>query len=155
MHEEIIQQIKKLRAIRPDEQFVKNSRGLILAANGPAKIQIKVTWPIFAWSAVAAFCIILVISLSLPRIQNSKILSSSLDQAKIEQELNNLTINIQLEQITYNQTVSQTIASALNEISDTYIKHLNRGILESEQRTLNDLNPQTPDIDTMLNKVIF
>jgi len=158
MHEEIIQQIKKLREIKPDEQFAKNSRGLILAAHKPAKIQIKLTWPVLTWGTIAAFCILIfVIYLSLSHTQNySKILSSSLNQTKIEQELNDLTINIQLEQITYNQAINQTIASALNEISDTsYIKHLNRDILESEQKKLNDLNPPTPDIDTMLNNVIF
>ncbi|MDI6734361.1 MAG: hypothetical protein QMD50_02630 [Patescibacteria group bacterium] len=154
MHEEIIKNLKKLRTIRPDEQFIKNSRGLILATYyTPNKL--RITWPVLAWSAVAAFSVILIISLTLPRIQNSKILSSSLNRDKIEQELNNLTINIQLEQITYSQTISQTIASALTEISDTHTKHLNKNVLESEQKSLDGLDLQNSEIDRMLNQVIF
>jgi len=88
-------------------------------------------------------------------LPGKQVSSASLDSQKLNQEFNNLSINIQLDEISYRQDVNQTIASALSEISGTNAKHLNSSILEKEISGLKINQNQNGEIDEMLESVMF
>ena len=73
----------------------------------------------------------------------------------LSKELSDMNINVELQEIDYHQNVSQTITSAISEISSNKGNHLNQGILQSENNDLNlDVTSSSSDIDQLLNKII-
>ena len=150
MEKTIIQQLYKLKAIEPDPAFLTRSRVLILTSEKSA-----FRWPVFlAWST--AFMVLTLAVVSSAILFNAKpALSASLNPEKINQEFDNLSINIELKEITYHQAVNQTIASALTEITDNQTKHMNSDLLKLEGQNLNPSSIINPVIDELLNQVIF
>lgn len=152
MNQKLIQQLNKLKSIEPDPTFAKNCRHLILAFK-PAKTKpVFFNWPALIWAGSFALILLVFATNYLsPQKQNL----SSLDSNKLNQEFDNLNINIQLNEITYQQEINQGIASALTEIGETNIKHLNRSLLEEEQDKINFPDSDDSKINEMLNRVIF
>lgn len=153
MHYDLTQQLKRLRAIEPDRRFVARSRNLILTPAPTAPVPLR--WPLVAWATGGvAITATLVVLLATPQFSApQRVLASSLNQVTLESEFNNLPINIQLQEISYNQSLNQTIASAIHEIGDSSTSHLNRDLLESEGASV-DLNVDggiNGAIDQMLN----
>ncbi|MCP6720065.1 MAG: hypothetical protein KJI72_01920 [Patescibacteria group bacterium] len=151
-NKEIITQLKRLRYIEPDSAFARGSRSIVLSVNhGRTRSQI------WLWtSATAVTFLFLAAVISYNALFSSKpVLSSSFNPESLEQEFSNLTINIQLEEIKYQQSVNQAIASALNEIQNTYPRHLNNSLLESEEAGINLDESINPYIDELLEKAIF
>ncbi|MGC9603015.1 MAG: hypothetical protein ABSF47_00920 [Minisyncoccia bacterium] len=73
----------------------------------------------------------------------------------LNQEFANMKINIELNDIDYSQNVSQTITSAISEISNNKGNHLNQGILQSENNDMSlDVTNSSSEIDQLLDKVI-
>lgn len=152
MNDQIIRQLKRLSAIMPDRNFAAVSRRTILA--------LKINEPVFAWpnlrfvSALVSFVAVVAVSVVLFSGNNA---STALASPEVlNQEFNNLNINIELKEVDYRQNTNQTIASALSEISDNKVRHLNQDVLRSESGNL-DLNSDgtNPQIDQLLDKVIF
>lgn len=89
-------------------------------------------------------------------VQNNEPVYSSLDGEKLNQELDSLTISIELDEIEYSQAaINNTIASALSEISNDNIRHLNRELLEEEQGQIDFDYSNGDEIDELLDTVIF
>ena len=65
-------------------------------------------------------------------------------------------MNFDLEEVTYSQDVHETIASALNEISNSKTNHMNPSIIEAEKNYIENLNNNGNDeeINKLLNRVI-
>ena len=149
----LTKQLKALRTIEPDEHFVAAARRGILAMPGyrdPA-------WKIFPlWAAEFAMLALSIVTAT-STVRSNRALLTVENPETLSQELNNLSINVELEAITYHQTVNQTIASALNEIASNKMRHLNQELLQSERQRFDIPVGQEDNskIDTLLDKVIF
>ena len=148
---DLINKLYQLRTVKPDASFATRSRSLIFAMEKPVY-----RWSLF-WSLAGAVALIMLIfAVSFSNFGGSvPTVSASLNPDKLSQEFNNLSINIELREITYHQAVNQTIASALTEITDNRTKHLNSDFLKSEEQSLNPDSIMNPAIDELLNQVIF
>lgn len=154
INKEIITQLKKLRFIEPDPAFVRGSRSLILSTNRvPARPHI---W-LWASAATVTFTLFIIVAAASYHtfFSPKPTLSSSFNSKSLEQEFNNLTINIRLEEIEYQQKMNQVIVSALNEIQNTHPSHLNNSLLKSEEADIYLDESINPRIDKLLEKVIF
>lgn len=152
MENEILRQLHNLRSITPDPAFSARSRSLILEKTKPPFF----AWPVLAYAGV--FAVILVVSFSIITLFQARTPSlslSSLNTTNLDQELKNLGINFQLEELSYQQAVNQTIASALGEISDNQIGHLNPSLLEAEKENAELETFSNPQIEKLLNEVLF
>jgi len=149
----LAKQLKTLSVIEPDVEFVAATRRGILVVPGKRRSMWGVA-PLWA-TAFAMLNVSIITATSLTR--PSPALSAVENPELLSQEFNNLTINVELEAITYRQTVDQTIASALNEISSNTMRHLNKELLQSEEERFDVLIEagNNSEIDTLLNKVIF
>jgi len=155
MEDFLSQQLKRLKNIEPDPAFKAYSKRAILTYKHPQGFVFGLLKPTnLAWIGVfTALTVIAAISYFL--IPAKPILSSALDEQSLNKELNNLTINIQLQSISYEQAINQTIASALTEITNTQTKHLNPAILNSENQSFNLPPPTDSRIDQLLEQIIF
>lgn len=160
MHENLILQLKKLKAIEPNADFKTKSRRLLFAHTAIPETATKSA--VFAipwrWNFAPIFGALLIIVIgTIVLLSPSKTPAvASLNTENLTQELKDLTINIQLQDVSYTQNVNQTIASALTEISDIKTKHLSPSLLQSEEQGLDgtDSTDTQSAIDTLLNSVI-
>lgn len=149
-YDKIIEQLKTLKKVKPDDHFKENTRRMILATD---KEQPTITNYFPSWGLAGAFALVLLVTGTIFVITPSTQVNS-FDTEELQSEFQNL--NIEIEQISYTQETSKTIASALNEISNTKANHLNKSILEKEQNSLEEINgSDSKNINQMLNKIIF
>lgn len=145
---DIIKQLNHLKNIEPSSAFKEKSRGLILCVSPKTN---RIEWRSLLWAGFATIFLLIFVTVS----NLSKTTISSLDANRLNKEFSNFNINIQLQEIAYQQTLNQTIASALNEISNNNIKHLNKSLLETEQNNVNINDSANPEIDQLLNEILF
>ncbi len=152
-NKEIIKDLKLLKEIKPDESFINRTRNIVLVTTPHSRL--VPAW--IAGLALAAVVLALIGSGILFSTHHPSI-SSSLNEDFLVKEFSELDINIQIDEITYSQDVHKTIASALNEISDSRTSHMNPSILEAEKEYINqleDTGSKEKEINNLLNKVIF
>lgn len=152
MDKEIVQKLKRLSVIKPEQDYILKSRRLILAVP-PARPALITSG---AWIGIFAVIILIIISSFTGNLFSKSGHISLFDSEEIKNEFENLTISLQLEQITYQQNVNDVIASALNEIGDLNLYRTNPSLLEKELNSFNlngDLEKQR-QIDNLLEKVI-
>lgn len=154
-----ITQLKRLRDIRPDTKFAEKSR-LVLLSQKPA-FSISYLFSsrkslMLTGAFVGVAAVLLLLSPFLFVIQKPT-LSSLNNSINLDQELNNLSINIELKEISYQNNANRTITAAITEISNTQANHLNPSILNSESEALDaGENAENSDnIDKLLERVIF
>ena len=151
-------QLKQLRAIEPDRDFAIRAKFEILA---PTKSRGFSLFPklnihrnvMLAWSG-AGLTVMLLLVIAVPLFFPKPSMSASLSTETLINEYGNLPINIQLKEIKYDQTVNQTISSAITEVSNTKTKHLNSDILSSEAQNATIKNVETQNVDALLNQAI-
>tara|TARA_Y100000310_G_scaffold242919_1_gene247178 strand:- start:321 stop:551 length:231 start_codon:yes stop_codon:yes gene_type:complete len=73
----------------------------------------------------------------------------------IKDELEELTISIELEEIAYSESLNEAVAVALQEISNDSLRHLNTELLLTEQEKFLFEEEGNPEIDELLNTVLF
>lgn len=147
--EHIIHKLKKLNTIEPSPLFREKSRGLVLCVT-PRPV---IDWKSLVWAGVFSMALLLLVVVkTLTGAGSSPV---SLDTDRLKGELRNLSINIQLNEIAYGQRVNQTIAAAIDEITNDQIKHLNKNLLESEDDAINLEESNGSEVDTLLEKVLF
>lgn len=158
----IIQSLKEFKKIEPDSFFVQNSKQQILFSP-----QLKPQWDLpfkLAFSLAIVFVVLGITAFSLMMIEEPKSNFSAninnFDARILSAEFNTLPINIQLEELTYNQKINETIASVLKEISENKTSNLNPQILEKEKNKLEEESPYLDNspsqkIDELLNKIIL
>lgn len=162
MEDNLVLQLKKLRAVGPDTAWSANVRRVVLASRMtttaiPALVRPRIFsrtfW--FVAPAVAAFALILVLIPPLFSDSGSVAMSqSSLNPENIQEELNGLSINIQIKEIRYQETAQKTVASAISEITDTEMPHLSPSLLENELPPLELTSPRNESIDSLLDKLL-
>ena len=156
--EHIKSQLKALKAITPDREFAVRAKRAIL---GEERIALHAV-PRFAmprlsswgWLGAGLTTAMLVVVTIVPLAYPEPTFSASLNPENITKEYGNLPINIQLKEISYEQRVNQTIASAITEVSDTKVKHLNADILKTEQRGAALSESSTTDVDALLEQIM-
>jgi len=152
---EILKALRALRAIEPDPVFAKTSRALILGAEKTGRLSGLFPLPplvqILYGGAVVAVLLVASYFLLIP---SQPVVSAALNPENLTKELVNLSINIQLKELSYQQNANAAIASALSEIQNTSVKHLNQTLLEGEEETINVEGAMNPAIDKMLESVI-
>lgn len=150
-----IQKLKNLKQIKPDENFVQSTRGLILNERPQTTESVGLNL-IPKWGFALGVALILLIATgSIYLTPDKPSMASSLDSNELQNELEALTI--QVEEVGYSQETNQAIASALDEISTSQASHLNKSILEREQNGIEELqgSEKSENINQMLDKVIF
>ena len=155
-NQEIITQLKKFSAVKPDEGYSKGSLALIVSS--PKKTGLFFGFLKSTLAGVAVFSLVAVVGVYLVGIwgEGEQTPYVSLNSEDIASELADLNINIELEEVEYRQSVHHAIASALDEISSDEVSHLNRSLLEAEQDLFGDIDSSLEDeIDDLLKSVIF
>lgn len=155
-----ITQLKQLKNIEPDTRFAERNRLFLLSQKPSFSILhlfLSRKSLVLTGSFVSLAAIFLLLSAVLFTTKNPAL--SSLDNStKLDQELNNLSINIELKEISYKAGANQIITAAITEISNTQTKHLNPSILNSESKMLDPFENTQNDnnnIDRLLERIIF
>lgn len=154
-------QLKLLRAIEPDRDFALRAKMEILrtAPNETRGISLPsfirtLRTPAFAWSGFALTAVLIVVVVGTPILFPKPTMSASLSADTLLEEYNSLPINIQLKEISYDQTVNQTVSSAISEVSDTKTKHLNSELINSEANKVAPVDATTSNVDSLLDQAI-
>ncbi len=155
MNHEIHKQLERLRQISPDPHFAARVRLSILSQK--QHISYIDTFISFIRKPIAigslAFAIALFVLVSV--LSPTPTVSSLKDTETLNQEVNALSINIHLKELSYQQNADSMIMAAITEIKDAKASHLNPNTLKSESQDLNIENKNTENIDKLLNSVIF
>ena len=150
---EIIEGLKILKKVEPEPDFVKNTRHLVLTVKPHMQFA-----PIWVAGFALAAIILAIISSKTFFAAKQPAISSSFNENSLVEEFNEMSINLQIKEITYSQNIHNTIASALTEISDYRTNHMNTSVLEAEQKYINnklEVVNDNEEIDALLNRVIF
>ena len=156
MDKNFFKDLQILRNIEPDKDFVENTKRIVLAVS-PGKTLTPKSFFGLVFAGGLAMILLAIVGLGSIFFTNSEpALSNSFDSDILRGELDNLAIDLQLDEIAYQQDINNTIASALAEISDSRINHLNLSILESEKGLIEE-NGEEKDsrIEDLLNKVLL
>lgn len=153
MEDNIIKQLKSLSEVEPRGAFAASSREMILTTGQGFPFHVFFR-PLYAGSFAA---LILVVTLSLVLFSGrGGSAYASLDMDDLQTELEELTISITLDEVAYSESVNETVALALQEISnDGDIRHLNTNLLEAEKEMLKFDSGQGGKIDALLDTVLF
>lgn len=148
MNHDIATQLKALKRITPHTAFVARSRAELLAVAAP-RIH---PWRSLQWTGAFAFALLFlfIATLSFPA---EPTLSASLNENVLTEELDGLSINIELQALTYRAVTEHAIAAAITEIKGTEGSHLNTEILSSELSSLESELP-SDQIDALLEEVL-
>lgn len=150
-YDKIIEQLKTLKSVKPDETFKDSTKRMVLAAEPKTSSMPKI---IPEWGWAVGFALILLVAGSALVITPTTSVQS-FDTTELQSELSNL--NIEVNEITYTEKTNQTITSALNEISNTQTNHLNKSLLEREKNSLDSIQDSndSDDINKILNNIIL
>lgn len=153
MNQDIIQQLKKLKKVRPASGFQTQTRLLILATPVAKRSIFTLPWALAG--SLAAIVLVIASLVSLNSL-NKPAISSFPNPEDIGLEFDNLSINIQLQEISYRQSVNEVIASALDEISDINPRYLKQSLLENELESfdINGALERQSQINELLDKII-
>jgi hypothetical protein len=154
MHNETIEQLRRLRAIEPDPGFVRRSRNMVLSS-APAQV-VRPWWsiaPVFRFAGAAIVVGIGLMSASTMLFPPKPVLSSSLNSDSLRNEILN-TIAIQVKEISYDQVSHDTITSAIDEIRNTNASHMNPTTLKNEMDGIDLGDTSTSTVDDLLNQVM-
>lgn len=155
MSQQIHKQLERLRQISPDPRFAARARLSVLSQKqNISYIETFVSFvkkPMVVGSFAFALALFVLISVLSPTVS----VSSLKDTNTLNQEISDLSINIHLKEISYQQNADSMIMAAITEIKDTKVSHLNQKTLNSESQNLNIENNNTEDINKLLDTVIF
>ena len=127
MEDKIIKTLKALRAIEPSEDFVKRSRGLILASprenHHLAGFKFRI-WESFRFAgalAMASFLIFAIFGgLAYFNIKNlGPMILTSFNEGNLLTEANSLDFQIRLNEVNYYEESAKQVTALLDEVSKT------------------------------------
>lgn len=157
MHQDIIKQLKKLRAVEPDAEFVRRSRSLLFREATPVLAAFpfaSVTRRQWNMLGLAAGFALLMIAILSPFTLGDRHTLSALSAEAINREFDNLSINVQLEEMTFNENARDTIASAITEITDNKTQHLSSQLLETEIESFDIPAEDSDEINELLREIL-
>lgn len=147
MHEDLIEQLKKLSAIDPDSGFVRRARNRIVK---PRLMPAWILRPILQSAGVAA-AVLLAAGASTFFSSPSVVLSSSLDPQSIANELHD-TVAIQVDQIRYETQGNAIVNASIREIKNVDTSHLSSDLLSSELESFGD-SATSETVDELLKQI--
>ena len=150
--EKIINQLTTLKDIGPRPGFLNVTKRAILAERQETVFSFDVFFRPLYIGGFAALLLVLTFSYTILSI--GKPAYASLDARNLQNELQDLTISITLDEIAYSQTAAHAVASALQEITDDKFRHLNSRVLEGERGAF-ELPEADQRIEDLLNTAIF
>jgi hypothetical protein len=142
----LIQELKKLQTIQPDRAFLARGRKSFTHQELPSWSLPR--WAFASFVVVGALAIFTVLPATLPFSNSSTALSAD----SIQKEFDNLSIGVQLKELEYSQ--EDSIVSALNEIRETRVQHLNTDLLNQESSLGDVPTSNSEEIEKLLNQVI-
>lgn len=157
---EIISQLEKLKSVNPDQAFFLRSKKTVLAIEPERQrfLGFGLFSPMFLGGA---FVVLLAVAAGFLVFFSPAITGmpayASLNSENLNKELDSLTINIQLQEIQYRQSIEKTVNSALHEVGNSETRHLSRDVLEQEKSAFNALpssSTSSKTIDALLDKII-
>ncbi|MFH0712443.1 MAG: hypothetical protein V2A55_01090 [Candidatus Jorgensenbacteria bacterium] len=150
--ENIKKSLEGLKVIEPDPGFKRTSRALIL--NYKSEKNVFFGMPFL--KVVGAFAVlIIVVTAVVFEFSPTPVLSSSFNSSSLQKEFDGLSINTQIEETKSQERANETIVSALQEIENTNVKHLNDSLLRGEAEGIHLDESTNPEIDALLETVIF
>lgn len=163
MEDNLILQLKKLRAVGPDTAWNANARRVVLAsritsASAPVTMERPRVFSRTFWFVAPAIAVLAIVLVVLPPLfadhsSPVALTNSALNPANIQEELNGLSINIQIKEIRYQETAQKAVASAISEITDTETPHLSPSLLQNELPPLELKSPRNLSIDSLLDNL--
>ena len=153
---QIISELEKLRGIAPEQAFFSRSKQTVLALRpeGRRVFGFKAFYPAL-FGGVIGFAVIAIGFFTFFSPAAGKPVYASLNSDNLNKELDSLTINIQLKEIRYKQSIDATINSALREVGNNETRHLNKGVLETEKNNLQFDEPLSNEtINALLDEII-
>ncbi len=155
MNHEIHKQLKRLRDISPDPIFTARTRLAVLSQKQKLSYRdIFVSFmrqPVVIGSFACALLFFALFSVFSP----TPTITSLKNAEALNNEVNALSINVHLKELSYQQNADSMIMAAITEIRDTKAGHLNSGTLNLESQGFNLQKNQTEDINKLLDTVIF
>jgi len=156
MDKKILKDLQILRNIEPDKGFAENTKRIVLAMS-PRKTLAPKSFFGLVFAGGLAMILLAIVGLGSIFFAGSEpALSNSFDSDILRGELDNLAIDLQLDEIAYQQDINNTIASALAEIGDSRTNHLNLSILESEKDLIEENGEEeNSQIEDLLNELLL
>ncbi len=132
MNRDFPKQLKRLSSIEPDAAFLARSKATILSLERGGRVGVRTY--LAAWATSFALIVLLVVGYALlplftPGRSNSLPIASA---ETLSNELQGMSINIALNEVSYNNQVSQTIDNTITAITSNKAPHLNTEVLQSE-----------------------
>lgn len=155
MNHEIHKQLERLRHISPDPVFATRTRLAVLSQKQKLSYQDIVISFIRRPVVVGSFACALLLFVLFSVFSPTPTISSLKNADALNDEIDALSINIRLKELSYQQNADTMIMAAITEIKDTKAGHLNLGTLNSESQGFNLEDNKTEDINTLLDTVIF
>ncbi len=155
MNQNFQKQLKRLRVIEPDAAFLAKSRATILSLEKQRGFSMGMRMYITAWAASFALIVLLMGGfLFVPALMTGKKVGVPIASAEtLNNELNAMSINIALNEVTYNNQVNQTIDNAISAITSNKAPHLNAEVLESEGLKLS-AGASSTSADSQINSLL-
>jgi len=153
--------LNKLSEIKPDEEFKARSRALVLAAAMPKMTsprrftlsEIMTRSRVFGIAAVAALLLVIGGAFGLNGMRDGAVLA--LDESNISDELATLSIDLRLDQVSYNQRIQETVAMAVTEITTRQVQNVEPVVSAESEAILPGVFDRNEKIDDLLREVIF
>ena len=132
MNRDFPKQLKRLSLIEPDAAFLAKSRATILSLERGGRVGVRMYFT--AWAASFALIALIVVGyafspLFIPGKSNGLPIASA---ETLNNELQGMSINIALNEVSYNNQVNQTIDNTITAITSNKAPHLNAEVLQSE-----------------------
>lgn len=156
--DKIIEQLKKLKEIRPEKNFSEKSRFLVISSKRKAVYwmpnQISEIFRYLGAVSITASLIILFIgSFNYFEKSNLPMIIAGLDMKTLSAEAESLGIDVNISKLDYYNS-SQTVKTALNQtISDNPV-YFESVILDKETDSIKLDDPTNKNIDQALNEII-
>ena len=159
MESEIIKNLKSLGEIKPDNDYAKKSRSLILlsprSAAIPAGIFTSFVYRLRLGGLIVGAAAVLLVLAAAVKAPAWIAGGSGLDNESIAAEMDDLNIDVRLSEVKYYQESPKTVGMALKEVSLNGSAHLNGDVIRKETNQLDFQNPTNKEIDRLLDEVIL
>lgn len=130
--QDLIKQFESIRSLEPDPGFVSNSKNIICAVKPERGFGIfRAFQPAFLGSFAVMVAVVMGAYFVGSRGE-STLGYTSLNGERISNELDGANIDIELQELAYKQSINSAVASALQEIGNDRVSHLNGPLLKSE-----------------------
>lgn len=153
--QDLIKKLEFFKKIEPDVLFLENSKRLIFSFEPNRRFSVFDVLKPALWGSAAVLAIAFMTVYIIGARTKDATAYNSLSSEKLNNEFKNMNISIQLDEISYRQSVNGAVASALKEISNDGTRHLNNEVLMSENDRAHLETRSSGQIDELLDTVIF